>query len=266
MDCGRNTIGRHRLRPEHPGSSILRVPGSTRSTLPAPSTSSADGFESGERQHVVTFGAEMAVLASRDERYRDAVNGADLVVPDTIGIVWRVSSILAGCLPERVAGIDLVERVLAATKRAACASSCLGATAGVAESAAQTLATRYRGVGTRACITAISAPITATTSRASCSAPERTLARRARFSESRILDTRSREASSVAPCASASAARWTCGPAALPARPPRGAGLVSVALIDSFASPIVSTSARVASIRHARVGAGYALRSANPQT
>ena len=37
---------------------------------------------------MVTFGAEMAVLASRDGRYRDAVNGADLVVPDTIGIVW----------------------------------------------------------------------------------------------------------------------------------------------------------------------------------
>lgn len=95
--------------------------------------------------HVVTFGAEMAVLASHDERYRDAVNGADLVVPDTIGIVWA-SRVVGRPLPERVAGIDLVERVLAANNSGGLRVFVLGATAGVAESAAQTLATRYRGV------------------------------------------------------------------------------------------------------------------------
>jgi len=94
---------------------------------------------------VVTFGAEMAVLASRDGRYRDAVNGADLVVPDTIGIVWA-SRVIGRPLPERVAGIDLVERVLAANEARGVRVFVLGATAGVAESAAQTLATRYRGV------------------------------------------------------------------------------------------------------------------------
>ena len=95
--------------------------------------------------HVVTFGAEMAVLATRDERYRDAVNAADLVVPDTIGIVWA-SRVLGRPLHERVAGIDLVERVLSTNEANGVRVFVLGATPGVAESAAQTLATRYRGV------------------------------------------------------------------------------------------------------------------------
>jgi N-acetylglucosaminyldiphosphoundecaprenol N-acetyl-beta-D-mannosaminyltransferase len=95
--------------------------------------------------HVVTFGAEMAALAARDERYREAINGADLVVPDTVGVIWA-SRLLGNPLPERVAGIDLVDRVLAANASRGVRVFVLGAAAGVAESAAQSLASRYPGV------------------------------------------------------------------------------------------------------------------------
>jgi N-acetylglucosaminyldiphosphoundecaprenol N-acetyl-beta-D-mannosaminyltransferase len=95
--------------------------------------------------HVVTFGAEMAALAARDESYRETVNGADLVVPDTVGVVWA-SRVLGDPLPERVAGIDLIERVLASNAPHGLRVFMLGAEAGVAEVAAQTLVTRYPGL------------------------------------------------------------------------------------------------------------------------
>ena len=95
--------------------------------------------------HVVTFGAEMAVLAARDERYRDTINAADLVVPDTIGVIWA-SRMLGRPLPGRVAGIELVEAVLAANAARGVRVFVLGAGAGAAESAAQSLATRFPGV------------------------------------------------------------------------------------------------------------------------
>ena len=95
--------------------------------------------------HVVTFGAEMAALAARDIRYRGAINAADLVVPDTVGVVWA-SRVLGHPLPERVAGIDLVDRLLAAQASSGLRLFVLGASAGVAESAAQLLATRHAGV------------------------------------------------------------------------------------------------------------------------
>ena len=61
---------------------------------------------------VVTFGAEMAIHALRDPSYRAAVNGAELVVADTVGVVWA-SRVLGRSLRERVAGIELVERLCA---------------------------------------------------------------------------------------------------------------------------------------------------------
>jgi N-acetylglucosaminyldiphosphoundecaprenol N-acetyl-beta-D-mannosaminyltransferase len=95
--------------------------------------------------HVVTLGTEMAALAARDDRYRETINGADLVVPDTVGVVWA-SRMVGRPLPERVAGIDLVEAVLAANASRGLRVFVLGAGAGAAEAAAQSLATRFPGV------------------------------------------------------------------------------------------------------------------------
>jgi len=99
----------------------------------------------GRPAHVVTLGAEMATLAARDDAYRAAINGADLVVPDTVGIVWA-SRVLRRPLHERVAGIDLVERILRESPPASIRLFILGAAAGVAESAAQALGGAFQSV------------------------------------------------------------------------------------------------------------------------
>jgi len=89
--------------------------------------------------YVVTFGAEMAVRACHDAGYRVAVNTADLVVADTVGIVWA-SRVLGLPLRERVAGIDLVERMCEITSGSV---YFLGGADGVAAAAAAALTSRH---------------------------------------------------------------------------------------------------------------------------
>ena len=88
---------------------------------------------------VVTFGAEMAIHARRYPLYREVVNGAELVIADTIGIVWA-AYMLGEPLPERVPGIELVERLC---ELGVGPAYFLGAQAGVAERAAAELTRRH---------------------------------------------------------------------------------------------------------------------------
>ena len=96
-------------------------------------------LSAGRAAQVVTFGAEMAIHASRDRGYRDVVNGADLVVGDTIGVVWA-SRVLGSPLSERVAGIELVERLCDVVREPV---YFLGAAEGVASTAAAALLVRH---------------------------------------------------------------------------------------------------------------------------
>ena len=93
----------------------------------------------GRPAHVVTFGAEMAVRACHDVSYRDAINGADLVVGDTVGVVWA-SRVVGTPLRERVAGIELTEKIC---DIASGSVYFLGGADGVAAAAAQALALRH---------------------------------------------------------------------------------------------------------------------------
>jgi len=56
---------------------------------------------------VVTLGVEMVMAAQHDERFRDAINAAELVTCDTIGLLL-VSRLRGGPLRERVTGVDLL--------------------------------------------------------------------------------------------------------------------------------------------------------------
>ena len=94
---------------------------------------------------VVTFGSEMAMLARRDAAYREAVNAADLVVPDTVGVVIA-ARMLGQPVRERVAGVELIEKVCAACARDGTRIFLLGGTEGVAEQAAVALAQRHLGL------------------------------------------------------------------------------------------------------------------------
>ncbi len=95
--------------------------------------------------HVVTLGAEMANLAYDDASYRAVINAADLVVPDTVGIVVA-SRLLGKPVPERVAGIDLLERLCADAAANDHRVYLLGGVDGVAAEAGRALQQRHPGL------------------------------------------------------------------------------------------------------------------------
>ena len=93
----------------------------------------------GRSAQVVTFGAEMAVRAARDASYRSVINAADLVVADTVGVVWAMRR-RGAVLRDRVAGIELVERLCDAVRAPV---FFLGGAEGVATDAAAALKDRH---------------------------------------------------------------------------------------------------------------------------
>ncbi|MGI6037257.1 MAG: WecB/TagA/CpsF family glycosyltransferase [Limnochordia bacterium] len=66
----------------------------------------------GDSGYVVTANPEMVMAARANRALAQAMEGAALVVPDGVGLLWA-SRILGHPLPERVAGIDLLGRLLA---------------------------------------------------------------------------------------------------------------------------------------------------------
>jgi len=99
----------------------------------------------GTPAQVVTLGAEMANLAHDDDRYREVLNSAALVVPDTIGIVLA-SRWIGTPLPERVAGIDLIERLCALAAQRGLPIFLLGGAPGIASAAGLALEQRHPGL------------------------------------------------------------------------------------------------------------------------
>jgi N-acetylglucosaminyldiphosphoundecaprenol N-acetyl-beta-D-mannosaminyltransferase len=65
---------------------------------------------------VVTLGTEMVMEAQRNPRFRSIINGAALVVCDTIGLLLA-SRLRGGPLRERVTGVDLVQTLAPRSQR-----------------------------------------------------------------------------------------------------------------------------------------------------
>ncbi len=94
---------------------------------------------------VMTPNPEIVQMARRDAELAAVIRDADLVVPDSVGIV--AASRLMGCaLRRRVPGIELVESVLERGRAAGLRVYLLGAAEGVADVAAERLRARYPGV------------------------------------------------------------------------------------------------------------------------
>ena len=62
--------------------------------------------------YVVTPNPEIVWLARKMPELKEALNGADLVIPDGIGVIYA-ARILSTPLKERVPGIELTEALLA---------------------------------------------------------------------------------------------------------------------------------------------------------
>ena len=89
--------------------------------------------------------AAKLVTMRRDPRLRDAVAGCDLVVADGQAVVWA-ARLLRTPLPERVAGIDLFMRLLAAAEQHGYRVYFLGARQEVLDRMNRQVAERFPGL------------------------------------------------------------------------------------------------------------------------
>ncbi len=95
--------------------------------------------------HIITLNAEIAYQAYYDPALRDLINRAALVTPDGIGIVWGARQ-LGIDVPERVTGIDLMERICQRASSRGWKIYLLGAEPGIAEEAGRKLQQKYPGL------------------------------------------------------------------------------------------------------------------------
>lgn len=98
----------------------------------------------GGPHHIVTLDSSMCVTARADAELRAIVRAAELVTPDSVGVLWACRR--AGHpLPERVSGVDIVDRLCARSAERGHRLYFLGGAPGVAEEAAKRMAARFPG-------------------------------------------------------------------------------------------------------------------------
>lgn len=111
-----------------------------------------DGFvRAGKPHHIITADASMLVMAQEDSALHAIIQEADLVTPDSVGVLWAAKS-YGKPLRERVSGVEIVERLCARSAERGYRIYFLGAAPTVADQAAAQMRARYPGtqiVGTR---------------------------------------------------------------------------------------------------------------------
>jgi N-acetylglucosaminyldiphosphoundecaprenol N-acetyl-beta-D-mannosaminyltransferase len=107
-------------------------------------------IEDGDLHQIATVNVEFIMEARRNPAFREVLARADLCVPDGVGVLWAARR-QKRPLRERVAGVDLVERIAARSSEQGWRLYFLGAASGVAEQAAQTLSRRYPGLKVAGC-------------------------------------------------------------------------------------------------------------------
>ena len=111
-----------------------------------------DGFiKSGKPHHVVTADASMLVMAQQDPDLNRIIGKAELVTPDSVGILWAAKR-KGTVLKERVSGVDIVDNLCRLSAEKGYRIFFFGAAPGVADQAAEKMRAKYPGtqiVGTR---------------------------------------------------------------------------------------------------------------------
>ena len=95
--------------------------------------------------YVATPNPEIVEVCRENPAAREAVNGADLVLPDGIGVI-KGAAMLGTPLRERVPGIEFAARLMARMAEEGRSLFLLGAKPGVAEEAARRLTVQYPGL------------------------------------------------------------------------------------------------------------------------
>lgn len=107
--------------------------------------------QDGAPHHVVTADASMLVMAQEDALLRSIIADADLVTPDSVGVLWAAGR-QKKPLAERVSGVVIAERLCERSAECDYRIFFLGAAPGVAQEAAEKMRAKYPGVqivGTR---------------------------------------------------------------------------------------------------------------------
>lgn len=102
-------------------------------------------IKEGQHCHVVTVGTEMIMAAQENYSFAEIINKADLVVPDTSGVLWAAKRIGAK-IQEKVTGIDLTGRLLSIAAKDRFGVFLLGGKPGIAELASKEMIHRYPGL------------------------------------------------------------------------------------------------------------------------
>ena len=101
---------------------------------------------SGEQTFVVTANAEIIMMCQEDAAYNEIIcHRAELVLPDGAGAVWAGRH-LGYQVPERVAGFDLYNQLLALSAKKGYKAYFFGGSPGVAEAAKSKSEELYPGV------------------------------------------------------------------------------------------------------------------------
>src|SRR5690242_14769348 len=98
--------------------------------------------QDGGPHQVVTLDASMCVMAQRDAELSSIVNRAELVTPDSTGVLWACKR-LGHPISSRVSGVELVERLCALSSDKGYRIFLFGAAPGVAELAAEKMRDKY---------------------------------------------------------------------------------------------------------------------------
>ena len=97
------------------------------------------------RHYIVTPNSEIVMTCAKNDEARMAVNDADLVIADGVGVVLA-SKILGTPLKCKVAGIDLAAELMRSLAKTRKRLFLLGAKPGTAERAAKKLSAKYKGL------------------------------------------------------------------------------------------------------------------------
>lgn len=103
-------------------------------------------FLNGDKfRRVFTPNSEIIMMAYRDSSFREALNKADLLTADGIGVVYA-SKILGKPIKERAAGFDIAKKVLEKISKTGHKLYLFGAKPGVAEEAKAKIEEEYPGI------------------------------------------------------------------------------------------------------------------------
>ncbi len=99
----------------------------------------------GRPHQIVTVNPEFVMTAQSDAEFRRIINTSALALPDGVGICWA-SRRLGRPLPERIPGVELVERLAGLSAEHGYRLFLLGAMPGVADKTVEVLRVRYPGL------------------------------------------------------------------------------------------------------------------------